>query len=177
MKLMIFLLLIFLSLSLTSLSQTYYIVRHAEKVINDSASMTSTDPPLSADGKARAKALEKLLKKEKITHIYSTNTIRTRTTVEPISKAKHLSVQIYGPRPDSAFIRQLRELGGKTLIVGHSDTVDDIVNALCGQQVLNDLPDAAYDNVFVVTKENGKYLFRQDKYGKKTPVRESKKRE
>ena len=168
--------LLLLSIPLTSGAQTYYIVRHAEKAINDSASMTSTDPPLSAEGKKRANALRDLLKKKSICYIFSTNTLRTRQTAEPLSKKKHIETQYYGPRPDSFFINQVKGLKCSMVIVGHSNTVDDIVNGLCGKQVLNDLPDAAYDNLFIVTKENGQFVFKQEKYGKKTPVRESSKR-
>jgi hypothetical protein len=59
MKPFILLVLLILSISLSSQAQTYYIVRHAEKATNDSASMTSTDPPLSADGKKRTTDLKK----------------------------------------------------------------------------------------------------------------------
>jgi phosphohistidine phosphatase SixA len=177
MKLAILSFFLILSLSLTSYSQTYYIVRHAEKASGDSASMTSTDPPLSADGKKRATDLKKILNKKGIQTIFSTNTARTRTTAEPLSKAKHINILFYGPRPDAAFITQLKQLKGNTLIVGHSNTVDDIVNGLCGQQLLNDLPDAAYDNLFIVTNNNGTFELKQEKYGKKAPVRTSVKRQ
>ena len=177
MKRLFGLAILFLSISLTSYTQTYYIVRHAEKATNDSASMNSTDPPLTAEGKKRATDLRKYLNKKGITAIFSTNTLRTRSTAEPLSKDKHINVQLYGPKPDAAFINQLKQLRGNTLIVGHSNTVDDIVNGLCGKQILNDLPDAAYDNIFIVTNNNGTYEFRQEKFGKKTPVRESTKRE
>lgn len=177
MKLAILTFFLILSFSLTSYCQTYYIVRHAEKASGDSASMTSTDPPLSAEGKKRATDLKKYLNKKGINAIFSTNTRRTRSTAEPLRKAKHIEVQSYGPRPDAAFINQLKQLKGNTLIVGHSNTVDDIVNGLCDQQLLNDLPDAAYDNLFIVTNNNGKFELKQEKYGKKTAVRESKKRE
>jgi broad specificity phosphatase PhoE len=177
MKLIIPIFFLCLSFSLTSTAQTYYIVRHAEKAVNDSATMTSTDPPLSADGTKRATDLKNFLKKKGISQIYSTNTIRTRSTAEPLSKANHLPIQTYGPRPDSVFIRQLKGLKGNILIVGHSNTVDDIVNGLCGKPLLNDLPDAAYDNIFIVTNHNGQYDLKQEKFGKKTAVRESKKRD
>ena len=177
MKLAILLVFSCLSFSLTSLAQTYYIVRHAEKASGDSASMTSTDPPLSSAGKKRATDLKKILNKKGITTIYSTNTVRTRSTAEPLRMAKQINIQSYGPRPDAAFINQLKQSKGNTLIVGHSNTVDDIVNGLCGQQLLNDLPDAAYDNLFIVTNNNGKFELKQEKYGKKMAVRESKKRE
>jgi len=48
---------------------------------------------------------------------------------------------------------------------------------LCGRPLLNDLPDAAYDNLFIVTNNNGQFEFKQEKYGKKTEVRGVKKRE
>jgi phosphohistidine phosphatase SixA len=177
MKLLIGLFFLSVSLSLTSYGQTYYIVRHAEKAATDSASMMNSDPPLSAEGQKRARDLRDLLKKKGITDIYSTNSLRTRSTAEPLSKARNIQVQFYGPKPDSIFIRRLKELKGNILIVGHSNTVDDIVNGLCEQQLLNDLPDAAYDNLFVVTNKNGKFLLKQEKYGKKMPIRESQKRE
>ena len=177
MKCILILFFLILSHSITSYGQTYYIVRHAEKRTIDSSSMTNSDPPLSPDGTQRALALRDLLKKKDISYIFSTNTIRTKATAEPLSEAKHIPIQIYGPRPDSNFISRLKTLKGNTLLVGHSNTVDDIVNGLCGKLLLNDLPDAAYDNLFVVTNKNGQYELKQEKYGKKTPVRESKKRE
>jgi phosphohistidine phosphatase SixA len=176
MKHGILLFFLILPYSLTLYAQTYYIVRHAEKSNNDSASMMSSNPPLSSAGKERAKALKHALKKKDIKYIFSTNTIRSVSTAEPLSRVDHIDIQYYGPKPDSAFIRQLRNVQGNALIVGHSNTVDDIVNALCGKQILNDLPDAAYDNLFVVTKEDGQFIFRQEKYGKTTSVRTSKKR-
>src|SRR5215213_1082582 len=118
---------LFLSLfiSLTACSQTYYIVRHAEKAVPDAGNtMMANDPPLSDIGKARANALLEALKNEKIAYIFSTNTTRTRTTAEPLSKHLNVLVQTYGPRPDSAFIQQLKALKKDALIVGHSNTVD-----------------------------------------------------
>jgi broad specificity phosphatase PhoE len=165
-----------LSIILTSNAQTYYIVRHAEKTVTDSASMMNSDPPLSSEGKKRATELRDLLKKKQVAYIYSTNTIRTRSTAEPLSKAINIPIQTYGPAPDATFINQLKALKGNTLIVGHSNTIDDIVNGLCGKQLLNDLPDAAYDNLFIVTNKNGQYELKQEKYGKKTEVRVVKKR-
>ena len=68
-------------LVLTSCTRTYYIVRHAEKVVvNGNSSMMSNDPPLTEAGKERAEALKELLKTKKIGYIFSTNTIRTRST-------------------------------------------------------------------------------------------------
>lgn len=152
--------------SLTAWSQTYYIVRHAEKAVPTAGSdMTATDPQLSDAGKARAQSLKELLKNEKIAYIYSTNTIRTRTTAEPLAQLLGITIQTYGPRPDSAFIQQLKTLDKNVLIVGHSNTIDDVVNMLLGkQEVPGDLPDAEYDNLFIVTKKNGQLTFERKKF-------------
>lgn len=138
---------------LTSCSHTYYVVRHAEKAVPSAGITMSTpnDPPLSVAGELRAGDLKEALKDQKIALIFSTNTVRTRSTAEPLRIYEGLVLETYGPVPDSAFIRQLTRLRSNTLIVGHSNTVDDIVNGLCGRTVLaNDLPDSEYDNLFVV---------------------------
>jgi broad specificity phosphatase PhoE len=161
-----FLLFVCLFISLTACSQTYYIVRHAEKAtVTQGSDMMANDPPLSDAGKARAQALKEVLKDKKIAYIYSTNTIRTRTTAEPLSQLTGVAIQTYGPKPDSAFIQQLKSLNKNVLIVGHSNTVDDIVNMLCNEQkVPADLQDNEYDNLFIVTKKKGKMKFEQKKF-------------
>jgi broad specificity phosphatase PhoE len=153
-------------LTLTSCSRTYYIVRHAEKAAPD-ASMSS-DVPLSDAGRARALALKEKLNNKNISTIYSTNFIRTKTTAEPLSSALKVPIGIYGPMPDSAFMRKLREGKGNVLIVGHSNTVDDVVNMLTGVKKLNDLEDSVYNNLFVVKmNRNGKVIkTEQLTYGK-----------
>ena len=148
-KLTVFLLLAFL---LTSCSHTYYVVRHAEKASPSPGGTMSTpdDPDLSNEGYKRAEALRETLKDKNIAKIYSTNTKRTRLTADPLSKLTGISIETYGPRPDSAFISKLKGLKTNTLIVGHSNTVDDVVNGLANAKTLSDLADSEYDNLFVV---------------------------
>lgn len=151
--------------AVSSFSQTFYIVRHAEKATQEPN--MSSDVPLSNAGKQRADALKDLLKDKKITHIYSTNTIRTKTTAMPTADYFKLSTEVYGPRPDSAFISLLKTLKGNTLIVGHSNTVDDIVNMLCGRsEIPADLPETEYDNLFIVTKTGNSFTFARSAYNK-----------
>lgn len=150
--------LLFSSLLLTSCSQTYYVVRHAEKEVQ-TASMTS-DVPLSEKGKARAAALKVLLMSKNIKTIYSTKTQRTQSTAQPTADYFKRSILTYGPIPDSAFIKNLKATKGNVLIVGHSNTVDDIVNGLTGHQYIPaDLPDSAYSNLFVITRKGKKMRF------------------
>jgi phosphohistidine phosphatase SixA len=150
---------IILMLLATSCSHTYYIVRHAEKT------QAAGDPPLSAAGKQRAEKLKQLLDEKKIRYIFSTNTDRTISTAKPLSEATGVKIELYDPRKDSAFIVLLKGLRKNALIVGHSNTIDDIVNKLCNAvKVPADINDAVYDNLFIVRYRGKKIFFQQKKY-------------
>jgi hypothetical protein len=47
--------------------------------------------------------------------------------------------------------------------VGHSNTVDDIVNALTGENKLKDLEDSEYNRLFVVRMRGKKVFFEERK--------------
>ncbi|MFM9907929.1 MAG: histidine phosphatase family protein [Chitinophagaceae bacterium] len=159
------LLLLMPALVLTACGHTYYVVRHAEKAIQ--AQNMSSDVELTTLGSQRAIALKGLLQRKKISAIYSTNTIRTMSTAKPTADYFHVTIQQYGPKPDSSFIASLKLLKKNVLIVGHSNTVDDIVNGLTGTTtVAADLQDNEYDNLFVIKINGSKIKFQKKKYGK-----------
>jgi phosphohistidine phosphatase SixA len=154
------------SLVLISCSRTVYVVRHAEKIssTDSAAKMMANDPPLSEAGKVRALVLKDELKGKHIEHIYSTNTIRTRSTAEPLSRATKINIESY-TNVDS-LVNVVQSMKGNVLIVGHSNTVDDIVNKLCRQtKIATDLNDKEYDNLFVVKISGKKRSFSRHKYG------------
>lgn len=160
-------LIILITLVITSCTHTYYIVRHAEKAqANSGVAMSSpNDPPLTEAGKQRAEKLKDLLKNKKIRYIFSTNFNRTLSTAKPLSDAIGVTTTIYDARKDSALIAQLKTLKKNTLIVGHSNTIDDIVNRLCNEKkVPGDIEDAVYDNLFVVKYKGKKIYFEARKY-------------
>lgn len=157
------------SFLLTACSHSYYVVRHAEKAGASPGSTMSSpnNPPLSAEGEQRAQALKETLKDSKITYIFSTNTTRTMSTAEPLRSQLGLTTENYGPMPDSAFIQKLKGLKKNVLIVGHSNTVDDIVNGLTGKKTVpGDLPDSEYSNLFIVTYKGKKVSFERRSYGR-----------
>lgn len=156
----------FLSLvTLASCSNSYYIVRHAEKE-PASAQMTSSDVALSGKGQTRAVALKDILKDREIRYIFSTNFIRTRSTAQPTADFFNLQIVNYGPAPDAAFIGNLKLLRKNVLIVGHSNTVDDIVNMLCGKKEINaDLDESEFNNLFIVRKKGKRFYFIKKYYG------------
>jgi broad specificity phosphatase PhoE len=155
-------------LACMSCTHSYYIVRHAERAT--AGPNMSSDVPLSEAGQQRAQALRSLLQNEKIDEIFSTNTTRTKSTAQPIADHLNKTVQMYGPRPDSAFIQLLRSKKKNVLVVGHSNTVDDIANMLTGKTVVAaDLKETEYDNLFVVKTKGKKVTFENRKYGTATP--------
>lgn len=143
---------------------TFYIVRHAEKAT--AAPNMSSDILLSEAGEKRAIALKELLKDKNVRYIFSTQTIRTTTTGKPLSETTGIPVQFYSPRDTTdKFISRLKSITkGNVLIVGHSNTVDDLVNKMMGQTLLSDLADTEYDNLFIVKRKGKKYLFKREKY-------------
>ena len=154
-------------------SVKYYVVRHAEKAIpSDGVVMnTPNDPPLSFAGKVRAIELGEFLKSEKIMNIYSTNTIRTISTARPLNDIRGTNIELYNTRDSlDYFIEKLKAIKkGNSLIVGHSNTVDDIVNKLCGEiKVPKDLPDSEYDNLYLIIKKGKKMKFENKTYGTPT---------
>jgi phosphohistidine phosphatase SixA len=144
----------------SSCSHTYYVARHAEKMAQPANG--SSDVPLSEQGAQRAKALKEILKDKKIAYVFATNTIRAKSTAQPTSDYFHLSTTMYGPKPDSAFISLVKSKKKNVLIVGHSNTVDDIVNMLCGEKkVAGDLPDAEYSKLYIIKVKGKKISFKE----------------
>ncbi len=151
-------------------SVKFYVVRHAEKATpSDTVAMsTPNDPPLSPAGKVRAIELREELKSQKIMNIYSTNTIRTINTAKPLSEIRGLQIELYNTRDSlDHLIEKLKAVKkGNSLIVGHSNTVDDIVNKLCGEIKLpKDLPDSEYDNLYLIIKKGKKMKFENKTFG------------
>ncbi len=165
---MIFLL--FCLAAFSARAQTIYVVRHAEKqvVAADADQMMQRDPDLSEAGMQRAARLAELLKGTSMSAIYSTAYRRTRATVAKVAEQSGLEIQIYSPRPDSTqkLVEALRSLHtGTVLITGHSNTVDDIVNGITGEKSIpGDLDESEYDNLFVLRKEAGKWVFERRKF-------------
>lgn len=140
---------------------TYYIVRHAEK---EQGTTMLSDPPLSAAGEKQAIDLKNFLLKKNIKTIYSTNYARTIATAEPLRKELGLFVKIYDPKKTDQLVDSLKKISdGNVLIVGHSNTVDDVVNGLMGETKMSDLADTEYGDVFIVTKKGTNYSFERIK--------------
>lgn len=127
---------------------TFYVVRHAERPDSPDG---GNDPPLTVTGMRRAEGLRDTLRGIPIAAVYSTRTLRTWQTAMPTATRAGVSITPYADNPEPAFFADLRakHAGQGVLIVGHANTVRDIVSGLGGD------PDGpigdSFDNLFVVT--------------------------
>lgn len=128
-----------------------FVVRHAERADADAKAspMMASDPDLSDAGRARAQSLAAALKDAKITAIYTTEYKRTQQTAEPLAKALGLTPTVVPARDMPALIEKLKAATGNTLVVGHSNTVGDVVARLGVAEPVR-LDDSDYDNLFIV---------------------------
>ena len=136
----------------TGATTTIVVVRHAEKNTDD-----PRDPSLSAAGQERARDLSNVLKDAGITDIYTTQYKRTRQTAEPLAQQSGIAI-VERPinaansatyAPDLAREILTRSAGKSVLVVGHSNTVPDIVKSLSGRAV-PPITDPEYDHIFIV---------------------------
>lgn len=119
----------------SALNTVIYFTRHAEKASGD-------DPALLPAGERRATRIARQLPTEEITAVYATGYRRTQSTAIPTAKAAGVEIQTYsgGDSAKSLTAGWLAKHKGETiLVVGHSNTVPDLVNAL--------VPDASYSNI------------------------------
>ena len=124
----------------------FVVERHAEK-----AADAGNDPPLTAEGRARADA--HVLADAPVVAVYSTGYARTQATAAPTAVAHGLPVTTYDARePAAAFATRLRAAhdGGTVLVVGHSNTVPAIAAALCRCDVPA-MEETEYDRRLLVT--------------------------
>ena len=145
---------------------TYYISRHMER-----AGTMGNDPQLTPEGEKQAMDLRDYLKGKSIKGIYSTNFNRTRATAKPTSELYQLPVNIYSPGAQANNMIDSLKTNNKNniLVVGHSNTVDDMVNRFLGTNTITDLPETEYGSLFIVKKKGSNYTFEKIKVPQTTP--------
>jgi phosphohistidine phosphatase SixA len=124
-----------------------YVMRHLQK--SDGA-----DPPLSAEGAANAQQLARLLAGRGIKAVFATPTRRAMQTAEPLAAKLGISVTSYNPTDPAALVNAVGAIRGAVLIVGHSNTVPDLVARFGGKQPVI-LSEQDYGTVFVVNRDTG----------------------
>ncbi len=131
--------------SIATAQEAIYLVRHAERLDD------TTDPPLSADGTARAARLGRLLRDAGVTAVFATQYRRTVDTAKPLADAIGLPVVQVTAGQHGDLLAKVRAAGprARVLIVGHSDTVPELLSLL-GAPAPGEIAKGEYDNLFVV---------------------------
>lgn len=118
-----------------------YLVRHGEKAAS------GKDPELTADGQARARNIAVTLQKTGIKSIFSTPYMRTRQTAQALAVLNGVEVQGYDPKAPAALVKKVKMLTGAVLVVGHSDTLPELVR-MFGGAAGADIADNEYDRLY-----------------------------
>lgn len=148
-KLILFFGIVLLGSSCTK-NTTFFIVRHAEKDL----SYKGDDHfrPLSVQGHQRAGVLARRLDKGKIVKIYTTEYLRVQQTGDSLRIKQHIDTVIYSAKK-TYFLDKIKQdkLQGKTvLIIGHSNTVPEIIRNLGVKFDLKIIPDDEYNNLYQI---------------------------
>ncbi|MBB4638342.1 phosphoglycerate mutase family protein [Longimicrobium terrae] len=139
-------------------STVVVIVRHAEKAVIQGES----NPPLSEAGQARARALADSLASWNVDAVVTTQYVRTQQTAAPLMAARGLTPVVVSTAAEGGaenhpaqVAAAVRALAAKTvLVVGHSNTVTQIMQAL-GGPAARDLCDGEYSNLYVMVLKPG----------------------
>ena len=142
---------------------TVILVRHAEKKLEPD----NPDPDLAPQGVARAQEIARVFGDAGINAIFATQYKRTQQTVQPLADRIAVPITILNSKQTDELVNQIHTAHrGQTIFVaGHSNSVPAIVSLLSNEK-FPDIPDAEYDNLFIVTIYRfGKAKVTKLKYG------------
>ena len=151
-RLVLYLFLFSALLPTASAQWTIFIVRHAERAD------ASKDSDLSEAGRVRAEALANMLKDANIRAIYATEFKRTQQTAAPLAKALGIKITVR-PAKATDFALKLRAEHGNALVVGHSNTIPDLIKALGISEPIT-IGENDYDNLLEVMLDEKPRLIR-----------------
>lgn len=147
-----------------SAAVTVILVRHAEK-----AASPAVNPPLTDQGKRRAQALADTLAGSGVAAIYETEYVRTQQTAEPLATRLHIiPKRIPGKNSDELVTDIRQHKDGVIVVVGHSNTVPEIISKLGGPAVKID--DWEHDWLYVLTLSGQEVSMVRLHYGEKSEV-------
>jgi phosphohistidine phosphatase SixA len=129
-----------------------YIIRHSDKDRSWRGEEKLT--PLLPRGVRRARRWADIFQPVKFDAVFSTMTLRSWQTATPTAQNKALKITPYSTATELSKLIA-RHPGQRVLIVGHSDTIGDIVHALGGQRSIVKLTDKSgdadpYDDLFIM---------------------------
>jgi broad specificity phosphatase PhoE len=105
---------------------TYFVMRHLHTPQGE------RDPDLTAEGRAAAERLVQMFVRERPAAIYVSSFKRSQQTAAPLAARLGLMPIVYDPADTPGLVARVRAGPWPVLIVGHSNTVPDIVQQLGG---------------------------------------------
>jgi len=137
-----------------------FVVRHAERADAGSGATTmATDPELSDIGRTRAQSLAAMLKDAGVTVIFVTEYKRTQQTAEPLAQLLGIQATVVSAKDTQGLIEKVKAVTGRALVVGHSNTVPEVLGKL-GVENPPKLADSDYGDLFLVSRGDTTTLFR-----------------
>ncbi len=124
---------------------SWYVIRHLQKA-------GGPDPALSAEGHANAQKLIAFFAADPPAAIYVSTTRRALETAGPLAAKLQVTVREYDPSDTPGLIARVKAEGGTVLIVGHSNTVPEIVARLGGARPA-DMAETEYGDIFRVRRD------------------------
>lgn len=109
-------------------SPDIYVMRHLHTPAGVS------DPDLTDEGRSVAQLLVRWFRRDRPEVIYVSDTKRARQTAEPFARSLNITPKTYRPSDTPGLIAAVSRETGTVLIVGHSNTVPDIIERLGGQR-------------------------------------------
>lgn len=141
---------------------TVVLVRHAEKQATPPSNPLE-GPPLTNEGKVRAKNLARMLGKAGVKAIITSQYLRTKETAQPLADAIGIAPVAVKLDPDPAnsnriseqsikkIVEQIQQRAGETvLVVGHTNSLPQLIGKLGGPSIPN-IPESEFDNLFILT--------------------------
>jgi len=127
--------------------EAFYVMRHLQKA-------AGTDPGLTDEGQRCAARLAEEMAGSGVSAVYASTTRRARETAAPLAARLGLTPVEYDPRDTPALAARVRSEPGSVLVVGHSNTVPEIVERLGGARP-GDLSEDRYGEVWRVARPGG----------------------
>jgi phosphohistidine phosphatase SixA len=127
--------------------RTVLLLRHAD--VDEPPNGAPEDWPLNEAGRARAETLARVAGAAGITAIYTSEALRTKQTAAPLAAKLGLEPNEVPPTPELTQQLLSAGAGGAVLIVGHSDTVPEMIQGLGAS--FPGPPIQGHDDLFVVT--------------------------
>jgi broad specificity phosphatase PhoE len=124
---------------------SWYVMRHLQKA-------EGPDPALSPEGARNAERLASWFGGDRPAAIYVSGTRRARETAAPLAARLGLTAKEYDPSDTPGLIARARAETGTVLIVGHSNTVPEIVARLGGARPA-DLAETDFGDIFRVRRD------------------------